>query len=84
MKYHIPGNEEIMDEIYVVISKDKEGEGIVSMMLSDRAMPLVFGKKEMLEKVLPLIKKMADETGQVLQICKYKKTEVVEEVNGSN
>lgn len=82
--YDIPGNQEFMDVIYVVMSKDKNGEGIVSMMMPEGAMPLVFGHKRMIDMVRPAIEKMAKETGQTLRICRFKRTDVMAEIKGSD
>lgn len=82
--YHIPGNEQLIDEVYIVLSKDNQGEGIVSIITEEGAFPMIFGHKRMLETVREYIKKSAKETGQTLHICKFKKIEIIEEINGSN
>lgn len=79
--YHIPENEQKMDEIYAIISSDDKGEGIVSMMTPQGGgLPMVFGHKRMLDMIMPLVKKMSKETGKKLLLVKYIKHEVLEEV----
>ncbi len=83
--YHVPGNEKMIDELYAVLSKDENGEGIVAMINPDGgAVPLVFGYEWMLAKVQPAIKKIAEETGQTLRVCKFSNKEILQEIKGSN
>ena len=78
--YHIPENQEVMDEIYAVISHDEKGnEGIVSMMTPMGGMPMVFGHVKMLESVKEVMKQIAKESKQTLRIYKYKKAELLAE-----
>ena len=78
--YHIPENEQMMDEIYVVLSHDETGEGICSMMTGHGAMPMVFGHPRLIEKVRPVIQMMVRQTGKKLRLVKYTKTEILEEL----
>ena len=82
--YDIPGNQEIMDDLYVVLSKDNNGEGIVSMITPDGAMPLVFGHKRLLDKIMPIVEQIAKDTGQTLIICKFQKIQVLKEIKGGH
>ena len=66
--YHIPENEQPLNSLYAVISSDEKGEGVVSMMTPQGAMPLVFGHERNLEIVKPFVKQMAKETGKRLLI----------------
>lgn len=77
--YHIPENEQVMDEIYAVLSVDENGEGICSMMAEQGGMPMIFGHERMIEFVRPIINKMVRETGKTIKLVKYKKTEVIQE-----
>ena len=78
--YHIPENEQVMNEIYVVLSEDDKGEGICSMMTGQGAMPMVFGHPRMIEKIRPVIQMMVRQTGKKLKLVKYTKSEVLEEL----
>lgn len=78
--YHIPENEQKIDELYVVLSSDHKGEGIVSFMSPMGGMPMVFGHKRMIDKVRESVKKMSRETGKKLIIYKFVKQEVLEEI----
>lgn len=77
--YHIPENEQMMDEIYAVLSIDEKGEGICSMMTPQGGMPMIFGHARMLDKIKPAIEHMAKETGKKLRLVKFKKIEILEE-----
>lgn len=77
--YHIPANEQVMDEIYAILSVDENGEGICSMMTEQGGMPMIFGHERMIEFVKPIINKMVRETGKTLKLVKYKKIEVIQE-----
>jgi hypothetical protein len=77
--YHIPDNEQIMNELYVVLSSDENGEGIVSAMNDAGGMPLVFGHARMIPLIKEIVKKMEKETGKKLIMAKFKRIENVEE-----
>jgi len=79
--YHVPENEQEMDEIYVVLSKDESGEGIVAMHTNHGLAPMVFGHKRMVEPTIVVAKKIAKETGKKLTVWKFKKSEMIEEIN---
>jgi len=76
--YHIPKNTQNADHLYVVLSKDDRGEGIVAMQTDAGSMPLVLLDNSILDKVKSYIQHMAKETGRELYIVKYTKTEVLE------
>lgn len=79
IEYHIPENEQMIDELFAVLSSDDKGEGIVSMMTPNGGMPMIFGHERNLERMRPLVKKMAQDTGKKLIIVKFKKSKVLEE-----
>lgn len=78
--YHLPENEQMMDEIYAVLSVDEKGEGICSMMGPQGAMPMVFGHDRMLNLIKPFVNQMAKETGRKIRIVKYHSKEILEEI----
>lgn len=83
--YHIPKNEQPMDDLYVVLSKEKDGtEGIVSMMTPFGGMPLVFGHKRLLDTIRPTIIQMSKDTGRDMVVAKYHKMEILEKISTSN
>lgn len=84
--YHVPGNEEKIDEIYVALSVDEKGEGIITVIPDSVgiAMPVIFGHKRMLDTVKKMLKKMAIETGTKIQLVKFNKDEIVEEFDSRN
>jgi hypothetical protein len=84
MNYHTPENEQPMDEIYAVISKDESGEGICSMIGPMGSMPLIFGHVKMISHIKGIMEQMAKDTGKTLKLCKYKRTEVLEEIKGAH
>ena len=78
--YHTPKNEQPMDEIYVVLSQDDTGEGIISAMTDMGGMPLVFGHAKMIPLMKDIAKKMAKDTGKKVVIGKFKRIETIEEL----
>ncbi len=78
--YHTPKNEQPMDEIYVVLSQDDTGEGIISAMTDVGATPLVFGHARMIPLMKNVAKKMAKDTGKKVVIGKFKRIETIEEL----
>lgn len=84
-EYHNPKNEQPMDELYVVLSHENDGtEGIVSMMTPAGGMPLVFGHKRLLDRVLPSVRQISKDTGKTIVIAKFIKTEIIEKISTSN
>lgn len=83
--YHIPKNEQPLADLYVVVSRDDDGnEGIVSMMTPMGGMPLVFGHKKLLEMVRDNLKQISKDTGKKLYVVKYKKKDVIEIIDSSH
>jgi len=68
----------------MAISKDIKGEGIVSMIAANGAMPLISGNKKMLPLLVDCARKIAKESGQIIRICKFTSKEVIEEINFHN
>lgn len=83
--YHNPGNEQKMDELYVVLSQDTNGnEGIVSAITEMGAMPMVFGHERLLAPLREQLKIMSKDTGKTLIIAKFKKSEIIETIATAN
>jgi len=83
--YDIPKNEMPLKELYVVVSRDEEGnEGIVSAMTPMGGMPMVFGHKRLIEKIRPTLLQMSKDTGRKLYIVRYKQKEVMEVIDASH
>lgn len=76
--YHNPKNEQMMDELYVALSDDNGGEGIVSMMTSMGHAPFVFGHKRMIDKCKPLLEDVHKKTKKKIVIYRFVKAEVME------
>lgn len=79
IEYHIPENEQMIDELFAVLSSDDKGEGIVSMMTPQGGMPMIFGHERNLTMIRPLVKRMAKDTGKKLLIVKFTKSQILEE-----
>ena len=78
MKIHNPKNEQMLDELYAWISFDEGGEGIISASIGGQSFPLVFGHTKMIEVTRPTVEQMARQTGKMVRLVKYKKSDVVE------
>lgn len=79
IEYHIPENEQMIDELFAVLSSDDKGEGIVSMMTPHGGMPMIFGHERNLVMMRPLVERMAKDTGKKLIIVKFTKSQILEE-----
>lgn len=75
--YHTPDNEQAIDNLYVVLSSDDKGEGIVSTMTEAGAMPLVFGHDRTMPLMKAIMSKIEKETGKKLIIGKFKRIDTV-------
>lgn len=78
--YHIPGNTHPINEIYVVLSKDNKGEGIVNANINGQGFQLVTSSKDTLEKVISLSKKIHKETGVDMSVYKFSHKELIEKI----
>lgn len=84
-KYHIPKNEQPLKELYVVVSRDEDGnEGVVSAMTHQGAMPMVFGHKRLLNMIRDQLKQMSKDTGKKIYVVKYKQKDVIEIIDSSH
>lgn len=77
-KYHIPKNQQPMNEIYVALSEDDGGEGIVSIMTPWGGMPFVFGHINIMNQAKHYLKDISKETKKKITIYQFKKVDVVE------
>lgn len=75
---HDPGNIQPMNELYVALSEDNGGEGIVAMMTSMGHAPFVFGHKRMIDKCKPLLEDVHKKTKKKIVIYRFVKAEVME------
>ena len=77
-KYHVPKNEQPMNELYVALSEDEGGEGIVSVMTPFGGMPFVFGHIKLMNHAKQYLKDIQKETKKKITIYQFKKVDVVE------
>lgn len=84
IKYHVPENEKDLDEIYVALSKDERGEGVLSIITPNGSFPIVLGKIELIEQFMPLIRQAAKDTNRLIKIYKFKKSELIKEITNKN
>lgn len=82
--YHAPRNEQMMDEIYIALSVDENGEGIVSMHIDETHFPMVFGHKHMIDLLIPTLKQMVKDTGRSIKVFKFKKGELLQEFTANH
>lgn len=78
-----PNELQHIDELYVFISSDKTGEGVVGhtvTLMGDRIfMPFVCADKERMESLKPLAKKIAKESGKKVKLIRLSVREEIEE-----
>lgn len=74
-----------IDEIFVFVSSDETGEGIIGqtieMMGSPVFMPFVCADQARVKSLKPLAKKIANETGKKIKLIRLSVREDIEEYN---
>lgn len=82
MIYHKPKNEKPLDYLYGVVSVDEDGnEGIIA--IHDQGIgftPLIFENIKTIDMMLPQIKQYCKEGGIKARICKFKKVDIIGEL----
>jgi len=72
-----------IEQVYVFVSVDKDGEGIVGqtiqMMGAPVFMPFVCADKARMESLKPLAKKIAKESGKKIKLIRLSVREEIEE-----
>lgn len=82
---YIPKNEEIIEDLYVILSRDEDGkEGIVSVITDAGCLPLVFGSKKLIGIMKETAKRISKETQRPLYLMRYVKSEQLEIINETN
>jgi len=73
---HDPGNETEIEFVYAFMSIDEQGRhGIVAEILPGMGMtPLVFGKRELAHRMIPLAQQIADKTGKAVGLFAFKRS----------
>jgi len=78
--YQNPKNEQEMHELYVYLSKDEDGEGILAHIINGTAFPFVFGHKRMADKMRLIAEKVGKEKGGEIILVKYTNRELLEKI----
>ncbi len=78
--YIVPENTRKINEIYVVLSEDNGGEGIVNANVGGAGYQLVTGNPDNLEKITILCKQIARDTGKKLKLYKFTGKELIEKI----
>lgn len=82
-KYHTPKNTRIFEEIFVVLSEDEDGtNGIVSCRVGNEHFPMVFGKRELIDLMIPELEKVQRETGKKMKIYRFTHRIPIKEIIG--
>ena len=71
---------ERIDEVYVVLASNEEGEGVVGALIGGVQFPLMAADASRLKNIIPLAKMVAQQTGRTFQLVKFTTREVVEEI----
>jgi hypothetical protein len=74
-----PKNTHVADEMYALISRDEDGEGLCGLGQS-HPMPLIFVDPTLIPKVIGIAEQMKQYSDKKLFLCKYKRTEIVKEI----
>lgn len=78
--YHVPKNTQKINEIYVVLSKDSGGEGIVNANIGGQGFQLVSGYPSNVEKITIVAKQIAHDTGVKMKLYKFTTKELIETI----
>ena len=77
---HNPDNLQMMDELYVALSEDNGGEGIVAMMTPSGHAPFVFGHKYMVDKTKHYLELIHKKTKKKITIYRFTKAEIIDTI----
>lgn len=78
-------NKDSIDEIYLVLQKDNSGNEVLCAKVTKSGfMPMVFLNEIVLLNCKEDIEQMAKDTGKSIRIYKFKKSEIIEEINKGN
>lgn len=71
-----------IDEMFAFVSEDTgpEDEGIITMSLGSTMMPLVGGDMTRVEKLKPIARQIAQQTGKKVKLLRFSTREELEEL----
>jgi len=79
-----PPNEAPIDEVYLWLSVDDTGEGLVVFMDGSlRGAPLMASKKRLLKDMRPFATDVAKLSGKKLRLVRFSRAQIVEEIDAS-
>jgi hypothetical protein len=67
-----------IDEVFVFIASDEDGEGVPAFMAGSVAMPLVCADKERVDSLRDIAKRLAKESGNKITLCRFSVREELE------
>lgn len=67
-----------IEAIWMVLSVDEGGEGVVAAPMGQLTMPLLAADKRRLDQIIPLARKLATTFNQVLRLAKFTVREDIE------
>lgn len=77
---HDEKNLQEINEIYCVLSKDDNGDGICNAIINGISFQLVSGYKKNIETIKEVARTMKRETNKKLFLCKFIQKEIIEEI----
>ena len=77
IELHDPGNETKIERLYAFMSIDWKGEnGVVAAVLPGvGSTPMVFGKRELAMRMIPIAEKVAKESGKKVALFVFERVE---------
>lgn len=74
-EFHTPENEAEIDRLYAFMSIDEQGRnGVVAHSLPGiGAMPLIFGKRSLAERMIPMAEDIAKRTGKTIGLFAFRR-----------
>lgn len=79
MEIQDPGNTHVINEMYVFVSRDDDGnEGVVAVGSSMGMMPLIAADKERLKYLIPIARDMVGKSKKKIVLLRFHTREEVE------
>lgn len=77
---HDEKNEKMINELYCILSKDENGEGICNAAINGVEFQMVAGREENIPLIKNIAEIMSKKTTKKLYICKFSHKEIIEEI----
>lgn len=80
VEIHAPPNTHPVDEIYMFMSVDGGGEGIIAAPMGGILMTLVSSEQKIINRMMPIARELAARTGKTIKLVKFTAREDIMEI----